>query len=144
MLADAGIIGFALGSNQHRGMLLQTSSINKESRFYWEGPDGRRVMAWFARSYSQLMHLRGRGAVEDMRGTIPQFLARYMRHDYPVDAVYVYGLGTDNEDVRSGEASTIAQWNEAYAYPKLVTATAGDYYNHLTNHFAANLPAFLR
>lgn len=142
MLADAGIIGFALGSNQHRGMLLQNSSLNEESPFYWEGPDGRRVMAWFARSYSQLMHLRGRGAVEDMRGTIPQFLARYMRNDYPVDAVYVYGLGTDNEDVRSGEASTIAQWNEAYSYPKLVTATDGDYYDYLAKNFAGKLPVF--
>jgi hypothetical protein len=142
MLADAGIIGFALGSNQHRGMLLQNSTLNEESPFYWEGPDGRRVMAWFARSYSQLLRLRGRGAVADMRGTIPQFLARYMRDNYPVDAVYVYGLGGDNEDIREGEASTIARWNEAYAYPKLVAATDGDYYDYLAKNFAGKLPVF--
>src|SRR5260370_39828285 len=103
MLADAGIIGFALGSNQRRGMLLQNSSLNEESPFYWEGPDGRRVMAWFVRRYARLMHLRGRGAVEDMRGAIPEFLARYLRNDYPGDAVYVYGLGASNRGGCSGE-----------------------------------------
>ena len=38
MLADAGIIGFALGSNQHRGMLLQNSTLNEDSPFYWKVP----------------------------------------------------------------------------------------------------------
>ena len=142
MLADAGIIGFALGSNQHRGMLLQNSTLNEDSPFYWEGPDGRRVTAWFARSYAQLMHLKGRAGVDDMRRTIPQFLARYRRDNYPVDAVYVYGLGGDNEDIRAGEASTIQQWNEAYAYPKLITATDGDYYEYLAKNFDGKLPVF--
>jgi alpha-mannosidase len=142
LLADAGIIGFALGSNQHRGMLLQNSTLNEDSPFYWEGPDGRRVMAWFARSYYQLVRLKGSVPVEDMRRTIPQFLARYTRDNYPVDAVYVYGLGGDNEDIGTGEAATIAQWNDAYAYPKLITATDGDYYDYLAKNFAGKLPVY--
>lgn len=140
LLADAGVIGFALASNQHRGGLLQRSSLNEASPFYWEGPDGRRVIAWFSRTYHQLKTLKGEKGVEDMCRSIPQFLARYSREDYPVDAVYLYGLGGDNQDVRTGDADTIAQWNKAFAYPKLIAATDGDYYDYIARNFADKLP----
>jgi len=140
LLADAGIEGFALASNQHRGMLLQNSSLNENSPFYWEGPDGRRVMAWFSRTYHQLKTLRGDKGVDDMLRSIPQFLSRFSREDYPVDAVYLYGLAGDNQEIRDGGANVIAQWNEAFAYPQLIAATDGDYYDYLAKHFADKLP----
>ena len=43
LLAEAGIQGFALGSNQARAPLLQNSNLNEDSPFYWEGADGRRA-----------------------------------------------------------------------------------------------------
>jgi alpha-mannosidase len=140
LLADAGIIGFALASNQHRGMLLQNSSLNELSPFYWEGPDGKRVIAWFSRTYHQLKTLQGDKGVEDMRRSIPQFLARYSREDYPVDAVFLYGLAGDNQDFRDGGAPVIARWNERFAYPKLIAATDSDYYEYLSKNFADKLP----
>lgn len=140
LLADAGIAGFALASNQHRGGLLQNSSLNEASPFYWEGPDGRRVIAWFSRTYHQLKTLKGENGLADMRRSIPQFLARYSRDDYPVDAVYLYGLAGDNQEIRTGEAGTIAQWNEAFAYPKIITATDGEYYDYIARNFAGKLP----
>lgn len=143
ILADAGIAGFALGSNQHRGMLLQNSTLNEDSPFYWEGPDGRRVMAWFARSYAQIERIAGSHAsVDRMSRSIPQFLARYRRGNYPVDAVYVYGLGGDNADIGDGSIGAIEAWNRAYAYPKIVAATDADYYAYLSKNFNGKLPVF--
>lgn len=142
IMADAGIVGFALGSNQHRGMLLQHSTLNEDSPFYWEGPDGRRVMAWFARSYQQLSHIAADQSIGQMRRTIPLFLARYRRDKYPVDAVYVYGLYTDNSDIRTGEAETIRNWNQSFEYPKIIPATDADYYSYLSEKFSKQLPVF--
>jgi alpha-mannosidase len=56
-LQDAGIAGFANSSNQSRAPLLQHSNLNEDSPFYWEGADGKRVLTWFARAYSQLHRL---------------------------------------------------------------------------------------
>lgn len=140
LLADAGIMGFALASNQHRGMLLQNSGLNESSPFDWEGPDGRRVIAWFSHTYHQLKTLEGDKGVEDMRRSIPQFLARFERADYPVDAVYVYGLAGDNQDIRDGGAGTVEHWNQAFAYPKLIAATDADYYEYIAKNFAGKLP----
>ena len=143
LLADAGVPGFANGSNQTRAPLLQNSNLNEDSPFYWEGPDGRRVMTWFARSYLQLDRLVGQHpSVEGLARTVPQFLARYRRPGYNVDAVLLYGLYTDNADFRDGGARILGEWNQAYAFPKIVPATDADYYAYLAEHFADKLPTF--
>jgi hypothetical protein len=143
LLADAGVRGFADGSNQTRAPLLQNSNLNEDSPFYWEGPDGQRVLTWFARSYLQFERLSGRPpSAENLRRTIPEFLARYRRADYPVDAVLLYGLYTDNSSIGDGSAATIQEWNRKYEFPKIVPATDGDYYAYLTEKFAKKLPTF--
>jgi len=143
LLDDAGVPGFAVGSNQTRAPLLQNSSLNEDSPFYWEGIDGRRVLAWFARSYLQFNRLAGfEPTVEKLERSIPQFLARYRRAGYPVDAVLLYGLYTDNADLGGGDAETVKAWNDAYEYPKIVPATDADYYDYLAKHFAGKLPVY--
>lgn len=143
LLADVGVKGFANGSNQTRAPLLQHSNLNEDSPFWWEGADGRRVMTWFARSYSQFYRLVGdQPSLERLRRTVPQFLARYRRSDYPTDAVLLYGLFTDNADIRGGDAGIIKEWNEAYAFPKITPATDADYYAYLAEHSANRLPTF--
>lgn len=143
LLADAGVPGFANGSNQTRAPLLQHSNLNEDSPFYWEGPDGKRVLAWFARSYLQFERLAGRPpSLDRMRHSIPQFLARYRRADYPVDAVLLYGLFTDNADIRDGDAQAVKDWNQAYEFPKIIPATDGDYYEYLAEKFSKKLPTF--
>jgi hypothetical protein len=143
LLADAGITGFALGSNQTRAPLLQNSSLNEDSPFYWEGADGRRVMSWFARSYLHMQRLGGDNpSVEHLRRTLPQFLARYRRSDYPVDAVLLYGLYTDNADIRDGDAEILKAWNQAYEFPKIIPATDAEYFAYVSKNFAGKLPTY--
>jgi hypothetical protein len=143
LLADAGVSGFALGSNQTRGPQLQNSTLNEDSPFYWEGLDGRRVMSWFARSYLQFDRLAGdEKTLDRIERTIPQFLARYRRPGYPVDAVLLYGLYTDNAGIREGGAELLKAWNEAYEFPKFVPATDADYYAYIAKNFAGKLPTF--
>ena len=103
LLADVGVPGFANGANQTRAPLLQNSHLNEDSPFYWEGPDGKHVLAWFARSYSQFQRVSGQPpSIDKLRHGIPQFLARYRRGDYPVDAVLLYGIYGDNTSIRDG------------------------------------------
>jgi alpha-mannosidase len=143
LLNEAGVPGFANGSNQTRAPLLQNSNLNEDSPFYWEGIDGRRVLTWFARSYLQFYRLAGENpSVDLLRRSVSQFLARYRRGNYPVDAVLLYGLYTDNADLGHGDVETIRQWNEAFEYPKIIAATDGDYYEYLSRNFAGKLPVY--
>ncbi|MCC7499901.1 MAG: hypothetical protein IT160_20140 [Bryobacterales bacterium] len=143
LLQDTGVEGFANGSNQTRAPLLQHSSLNEDSPFYWEGADGSKVITWFARSYLQLTRMTGDDPSYDrMLLTVPQFLARYRRPAYPLDAVLVYGLYTDNASIKQGEAELIAKWNKAWAYPRIITATDADYYDYVKEHYAGKIPTF--
>jgi len=143
MLAENGVVGFALGSNQTRGALLQNGNLNEDSPFWWEGIDGRRVVAWFARSYLQLWRLVGDApSIDRLERTVPQFLARYRRSNYPVDAVLLYGLYTDNAAIRDGEVDIIKKWNDTYAYPKITPSTDADYHEYITRNFGKKLPVY--
>ena len=143
LLKDSGVEGFANGSNQTRAPLLQNSSLNEDSPFYWEGADGSKVITWFSRSYLQLTRMTGDiPSFDRMRMTVPQFLARYRRAEYPLDAILVYGLYTDNADIKQGEAELIARWNKTYAYPKIITATDSDYYDYVKANYPGKIPTF--
>ena len=146
LLADAGITGFALGANQHRGPMLIKSTLNEDSPFYWEGPDGRRVITFFARSYEQLDRMSGqrtfpgKGSVERLRRGMSQALTRYRRPEYVPDALYLFGQSGDNADLKEDRIQLIKDWNAVYEYPKLIPATDADYFDYVSKHFATNLP----
>ena len=147
LFSDVGVKGFSNGANQSRAPILHHSNLNEDSPFYWEGMNGERIFMWYARSYVQLKRLVGPGwgrdvsSVEYLRSSVPQFLTRYERPDYVPDAVMIYGAYVDNAAIpETGEADTIAAWNQEYEFPKLIVASDADYFNYVEKHFANKLP----
>ncbi|MEW5978648.1 MAG: polysaccharide lyase family protein [Acidobacteriota bacterium] len=149
LLSGVGVKAFSNGSNQTRAPILHHSSLNEDSPFYWEGINGERVMMWYARSYSQWKRLTGPGFVEAvasydyLKTSVPQFLLRYLRDDYPFDAVMVYGAYVDNAAVpETAEAPLIERWNQEFKYPKLVVGSDADYFDHIQKRFANQLKVY--
>ena len=150
LLTEVGIRGFALASNQNRAPIMWSTRLNETSPFYWEGMSGERVMMWQSRAYAQLSLLARvysdfpLFSYEYMQAAVPQFLLRYMRADYPVDAVMIYGAYSDNAEMpeKGDEADLIARWNQEYAFPKLIVATDADYFAYIEKHFADRLPVY--
>lgn len=149
LFSDAGIKGFANGANQTRAPILHHSHLNEDSPYWWEGMNGERIFMWYARSYVQLKRLVGPGWGQDvssvayLKSSVPQFLVRYERTDYAPDAVMIYGAYVDNAAIPdTGEADTIAAWNQEFEFPKLVVATDGEYFNYVEQHFADRLPVY--
>ena len=149
LLSDVGIQAFSNGSNQTRAPILQLSSLNENSPFYWEGMNGERIMMWYARSYSQWKRLTGPGYLEAvasydyLKTSVPQFLMRYLREDYPLDAVMVYGAYVDNAAIpRTAEAPLIEQWNREFQYPKLLVASDSDYFQYIQKYYSDRLKVY--
>ncbi len=147
LFSDVGVKGFSNGANQSRAPILHHSNLNEDSPFYWEGMNGERIFMWYARSYVQLKRLTGPGwggnisSVEFLKGSVPQFLVRYLRDDYAPDAVMIYGAYVDNAAIpETGEAKTIAAWNHEFEFPKLLVATDAEYFNYVEKHFSKRLP----
>ena len=124
-------------------MLLQHSSLNEDSPFYWEGPDGRRVMAWFARAYQQLKpHCR---PVNPLASCAARFLC-----SWPAIAVtstpwmpsMCTGLHGQLRYSRPGARKQSAIGTSRSSIPKIIPATDADYYSYLSRSSPSNCLSF--
>ncbi len=124
VLHDAGIKYFAAASNSWRAPVLLQGRWNEKSPFYWEGPDGGRVMMWYSRAYLQLASMYGSPptlpAVEE---ATPVFLQAYTRPGYVANSVIIYGSQLENTPLSRAQATLPAEWAKKFAYPKMVFST---------------------
>ncbi|MGA3168381.1 MAG: glycosyl hydrolase-related protein [Terriglobia bacterium] len=140
-LAAAGIRYFAGGGNQTRGPLQTTGHWNARSPFWWEGPDGQRVLAWFSYHYHQLRATFGvPPSLEAGASALPIFLQPYERDDYAPDAVLLYGTEVENLPLDFLDADLAAQWNARYAYPQIVPCRFAEYFRYVEQHYGGQLP----
>jgi hypothetical protein len=143
VLHDAGIKYLAAGSNSWRAPVMLLGRWNEKSPFYWEGPDGGRVMMWYSRAYLQLASMFGTPptlpAVED---AAPVFLQAYTRPDYKADSVIVYGSQLENTPLSKAQVDLPQQWASEYAWPRMVFTTFKDAMASLEQQFHGDLPVY--
>jgi hypothetical protein len=140
-LASAGIRYFVGCANQTRGPMMAYGKWNHRSPFWWEGADGKRVLAWYSYHYHQWRSLFGATPVVDSAyGSLPIFLTPYERPDYKPDAVLVFGTDVDNVTANFLDARFVELWNRQWAYPQLISCRFSDFFNYIEKHFADTLP----
>jgi alpha-mannosidase len=141
ILAAAGVRYFTAGGNQTRGPLLVHGRWNQRSPFWWEGPDGARVLAWYSYHYHQLRAVFGvPPALEAGPGGLSIFLQAYERTDYAPDAVLLYGTEVENVPLDYQDAALAERWNTQYAYPQIVTCRFADFFRYIEEKYSASLP----
>ena len=120
ILASAGIHEFIAASNNHRAPVLLRGHLNENSPFWWEGPDGQKILFWYSRHYSQLSSLFGMPPVISAgRDTIPLYLQQYQGSGYRASAAIMYGVQGDNTELFPQQAELAEKWNRIYAYPRI-------------------------
>ncbi len=143
VLASAGVGYFVAAGNNWRAPFLPYGRWNEKSPFWWEGPDGRKVLFWYSRHYMQVQSLFGLPPVlPAVRDSLPVFLQAYSRPDYKPDAVLVYGTQVENTDLVPGTATFVNDWAKEYAYPQLKYATFIDFFKYIDEHYGSELPTF--
>ncbi len=124
VLAEAGIKYFAAASNNWRAPVLLLGRWNEESPFYWEGPDGGRVLMWYSRAYLQLATLFATPPrIAAVRDALPVFLQAYSRENYKASAAVIFGSQLENTALSKEQAELASQWNKQYAWPRLEYST---------------------
>ena len=140
-LAASGIRYFVAAGNQTRGPLLVHGGWNKQSPFWWEGPDGARVLAWYSYHYHQLRTVFGLPpALEAGRGGLELYLQSFEREDYAPDAVLLYGTEVENLPLDFEDATLAARWNAQYAYPQMVNCRFADFFRYIEERFGDKFP----
>jgi hypothetical protein len=141
VLASAGVRYFADGGNQDRGPLLVHGQWNAQSPFWWEGPDGQRVLAFYSRHYHQLKAVFGLPPdVEAGRQALPRFLQTYTRPDYKPDSILLYGTDVENVPLDFSDGAFVKDWNRRFAFPEIITCRFGDYFRYVEERYGKDLP----
>ena len=120
ILASAGIHYLISGSNNYRGPVLLQGRLNENSPFWWEGPDGGKVLMWYSRHYAQMQVLFGLPPLTSAgRDSIPLFLQMYEHPQYRANAVILFGSQQENTDLFLEQAELAKRWNARFEYPRL-------------------------
>ena len=141
ILHDAGIKYFAAGSNNWRAPILLQARWNEHSPFYWEGPDGGRVLMWYSRAYLQVASMFGvPPQTEAVHDALPIFLQSYERADYKADTVLLFGSQLENTEMDPGQVTLPEKWQKEYAYPKLDFSTFADAMQEIEKKSGDSIP----
>jgi len=135
VLANSGIKYFVEGVNADRAPYATQGLKNP---FYWEGPDGSRVLCQIAHGYGMAGHLIS--SMERATEQLPGYLASHENPDYPYDAVLVNGAFSDNRGVASWLPEVVEQWNAQWEYPKLILSRPEDFFGYIEKNFADKIP----
>ena len=143
VLASAGIKYWAVGGNADRAPILVDEHWNEKSPFWWEGPDGGKVLFWYARFYAQIAQFLTPTPREvNIREVLPLFIDQYDKADYKPDAVLMYGARGENVVLQSELATFATTWNRSYAFPRLQYATFTDFFSYINQQYGSVLPTY--
>ncbi len=140
VLSALGVKYFAAAANSDRAPILLYGRWNEKSPFWWQGPDGGKILMSYSRQYFQFSFICGVPAQEPAcRQSLPTFFQAYEAPTYKPDAVLLYGSQIENTDLIPGEPEFVKAWNARYAYPKMVLATFPDYFHYIEQHYGSSL-----
>jgi hypothetical protein len=141
ILAAAGIPYFAAGSNNDRAPVLLLGHLNQDSPFWWEGPDGGKVLLWYSRHYEQMEFLFGLPPLtETGEEILPLFLQMYQHPGYRASAAIIFGTQVENTDLFPQQAELADQWNALYSYPHIEYSGFHDAMEAIARQFGDSLP----
>lgn len=134
-----GIRYVTSGINDHRAL----KPFTVPTAFRWESPAGKRVLAFRADHYMTGNML---GMLSGSEETFVDSLTIYLRgleeKGYPHDALSLQfsGYFTDNSPPSTLASEVIASWNAKYLWPRLRSATAREFLDHLAASGGESLP----
>ena len=154
-LAASGVKYLASGANPERAVPLlppaQAASLGLAGDwttypqvYYWEGPDGSRVLHWRAYHYGDATRYGFEVGADEMGRRLsdwllghPVFLAR----DWLYDMALLYGADwQDNAPMKEQLITNMEEFNRRYAFPRIVPGRAEDFFRELERRHGPRIP----
>ena len=135
-----GVKYLNMGTHGHRALIC----FDKPTMFWWESPSGKKILTFRAEHY-----MIGNTELEIQTGDINKFknnLFNYLlsldAKKYPFDEMAIQHSGylTDNSPPSTIASDLIKQWNDIFEWPKLTTAVAGTFFEHMEKDHASEFP----
>ncbi len=143
VLASSGVKYWVAAANNDRAPIFYHEHWNEKSPFWWEGPDGQKVLFWYSWAYLQVQTMFGLPpGLNAVRESLPTFLQAYSKPGYKLDVALIYGTQVENTDLFPTTATFATEWNKSCAYPKLNYSTFPDFFHYVDAHYGKELPTY--
>src|SRR6202165_346236 len=149
LLAASGVKSLASGATPERAVPLLPPAAGAEGTtypqlYYWEGPDGSRVLHWRAYHYGDGARFGFAAGAEEMGHRLsdwllgqPAFLAR----DWAYDVALLYGADSqDNAPMKEQMIANVVEVGRRYMFPRLVTGRSEDFFREVERRYGPRLP----
>jgi hypothetical protein len=118
----------------------------KDIPFYWEGPDGSRVLTWIANGYADASQW-GIGIWENERDVfrkVPKQVSDLEKAGYRYDAFLVMASPGDNVDAAATEKvrRIIGEWNATGKSPAVRMATPRPFFQYMEEKYGERFPVY--
>lgn len=91
--------------------------------FRWQGPDGESVLVYYQGSYGFFGNVTGPHTYEYVMDRLPGELSQMEEQGTPFSVMRYIHNGVDNYPPDRRISEIVRQWNEKWAYPKLIVGT---------------------
>ena len=155
-MAAAGLKYFLTGINPlHDYWGAGTSIPPSDLPFYWEGPDGSRVLAWisfgsYGEATSKGYELWQKAGKPDfpwlcaldsqdyqkMKESFKNLIQKWEKAGYPFDALLImHALDCIDCSLAVRALENIRRWNEENGYPKIIPAVPREFFEHMKDKY---------
>ena len=147
MLAASGVKYLASGANPERAAPLlppPDGSTQYPQVYYWEGPDGSRVLHWRAHHYGDATKFGFGIGPEEMGRRLSDWLLGhpvFLSRDWPYDMALLYGADwQDNAPMKEQLVTNMEEFNRRYAFPRIVPGRAEEFFRELERRHGPRIP----
>jgi len=99
--------------------------------FRWEGPDGGKVLVYYQGSYGFFKRVTGPDSYQEVADNLPGMLEAMEKQGTPFSVVRYIHNGVDNHPPAVKISHVASEWNEKWAYPRLIVATNTMFFEEL-------------
>ncbi len=155
LLAASGVRYLASGVNPERAAPLLspvdaaraqlggTEWTTYPQLYWWEGPDGSRVLHWRADQYADGPRFGFDVGAAEMGRRLSDWLLThpvFLSPGYPYDVALLCGATGDNGLLDEQVVANVEEFSRRFAYPRLVAARPEDFFREVERRWGAKLP----
>lgn len=154
VLAASGIRYLATGVDAERAVPLLDPAdaahyrlagpwTNYPQMYWWEGPDGSRVLHWRGYGSGAAVRYGFDQGPDVMAGRLSSWLQSdpvLVSPTYPYDVALLYGAQETNAAMDERLVDNVEEFNRRYTHPKIVPARAEDFFREVERRYGATLP----
>ena len=149
LLAASGVKYLASGPNPERAVPLLPASAGAEGTiypqlYYWEGPDGSRVLHWRAHHYGDGTRFGFDAGPEEMGRRLSEWLLNQpalLAQNWPYDVALLYGADwQDNALMKEALVTNLQEFGRRFMWPRIVAGRAEDFFRDVERRYGTKIP----